>query len=412
MMMFRALTLFMFSLLCLSAFADHVTLSAQWDGSEDLISPFTGTCNGAGDLAYRQFDGIQVSTSDDYHLSDASDNLAGDLMLAVYNDSFDSSDLAKNLVVTIDDGGTVGLQSGQDYVVVVQHWCENSFPATFAVSLSGPGEITGAGVVVSPDWTRGDLAGSDPKAVFSGVSQHYDVSEPVTFPVTGLFRFAEVSLFDRLDMQLRVYAGSFNPADTGAGLLSRLDDAGGVLLEAGKKYLFVVTAHTPGNRGEWHWVMFPPGPLQFNAGLNGAWFNPATSGQGILVDVFTERRQFFVAWFTFDLERPNVNANPMIGDDGHRWLTAFGQYADGDSAISLEIENTRSGVFDSADPPVVQDAGYGSIELEFSDCLNGTLTYDIPTGPVSGVIPITRIANDHLGLCARLGSPEPGVITE
>jgi len=406
------LVLFVFSLLCLPALADHVTLSAQWDGSEDLISPFTGTCNGAGDLGYRQFDGIQVSTSDDYHLADASDALAGDLIMAVYNGSFDPSDPAINLVTTIDDGGAVGLQSGRDYVVVVQHWCSNTFPATFAVSLSGPGEISGAGVVVSPDWTIGDIAGSDPRAVFSGVSQNYDVSDPVTFPVTGFFRFADVSLFDRLDMRLRVYEGSFSPADTEAGLLARLEDAGGMLLEAGKEYLFVVTAHTPGNSGEWHWVMFPPGPLQFNAGLNGAWFNPDTSGQGILVDVFTERRLIFVAWFTFDLQRPSAGEGPMIGDDGHRWLTAFGQYAEGDSVVSLEIENTRSGVFDSADPPAIQDAGYGSIELEFSDCLNGTMTYDIPTGPVNGVIPITRIANDHLGLCARLGSPEPGVITE
>ena len=408
----RVLVLITFSLLCLPALSDQATLSAQWDGSENLISPFVGTCNGAGDLAYRQFDGIQVSVSGDYHLADASDALAGDLMMAVYNESFDPSDPAINLVTTIDDGGTLGLQSGRDYVVVVQHWCSNAFPATFAVSLSGPGEINGAGVVMSPVWTSGELGGSDPKAVFSGVSQHYDVSDPVTFPVTGLFRFAEVSLFDRLDMQLRVYEGSFSPADTEAGLLTRLDDAGGILLEAGKNYLFVTTAHTPGNSGEWQWVMFPPGPLQLNAGLNGAWFNPETPGQGILVDVFTERRQLFVAWFTFDLERPSGGTGPMIGDDGHRWLTALGHYAEEDSAISLEIENTRNGVFDSAEPPVIQDAGYGSIELEFSDCLNGTMTYDIPAGPVSGVIPITRIANDHLGLCARLGSPEPGVITD
>ena len=55
---------------------------------------------------------------------------------------------------------------------------------------------------------------------------------------------------------------------------------------------------------------------------------------------------------------------------------------------------------------------YGTVELHFSDCLNGTMTYHIPAGPVSGVIPLTRIAKDHLSLCASLGSPDPGVITE
>ena len=57
-------------------------------------------------------------------------------------------------------------------------------------------------------------------------------------------------------------------------------------------------------------------------------------------------------------------------------------------------------------------AGYGTAELEFSDCLNGTLTYEIPAGPVSGVIPLTRIANDHLALCADLGSSGPGIIAD
>jgi len=407
----RILVMLLFVLLCLPAMADHVTLSAQWDGSEDVIAAYEGSCNGAGDLAYRRFNAIQVSKSGDYHLADASDNLPGDLMMAIYRGSFNPDEPEENLVATHAEGGPVRLVSGSQYVVVVQHWCSNTFPATFAVSLSGPGEVSGEDIVVSPQWTSGELGGSDSKAIFSGVAQNYVVSDPVSFPETGLFRYAEVSLFDRMDMQLRVYEETFDPSDTEDGLVASMDDAGGMLLESSKNYLFVVTARTPGNNGEWQWVMFPPGPLQFNAGLNGAWYYPATSGQGILVDVFTEKQLLFAAWFTFDLERPTTGSGPMIGDDGHRWLTASGNYTAGDNAVSLVIENTTGGVFDSADPPVTQDVDYGSIDLEFSDCLNGTMTYNIPDGPVSGVIPLTRIANDHLGLCARLGSPEPGVIT-
>lgn len=415
MMIVRKLVLLSFSLicplLCLPALAGHVTLSAQWDGSEDVIAPYEGSCNGAGDLAYRQFNAIRVSMSGDYHLADASDNLPGDLMIAIYNGSFNPDDPKENLLATQAEGGPVRLVPGPDYVVVVQHWCTNTFPATFAVSLAGPGEISGEDIVVSPPWTRGELGGSDRKAVFAGVAQNYVVSGPVSFPVTGLFHYAEVSLFDRLDMQLRVYEETFKPSDTEAGLVVSMDDAGGMLLEAGKNYLFVVTARIPGNSGEWQWVIFPPGPLQFNAGLNGAWYNRDTSGQGILVDVFTETQLLFAAWFTFDLERPGAGSEPMIGDAGHRWLTAVGGYAAGENAISLNIENTTGGVFDSADPPVTQDTDYGSIDLEFTDCLNGTMTYNIPAGPVSGVIALTRVASDHLELCARLGSPEPGVIT-
>jgi hypothetical protein len=398
-------------LTCLPAAASHVTLSARWDGSEDVTAPLPGTCTGAGNLAYRQFNAIQVSMSGQYYLSDASDNLPGNVVAAIYSSGFDPADTALNRVASIDQGGSVTLVSGMDYFVVVQHWCSNNFPAAFAVSLSGPGDINGADVVASPAWTLGKLDGSDPEAVFAGVQQNYVVSEVVTVPVTGLYWYADVSVFSRLDIEVRVYEESFDPFDTGTGLVARLDDSGNVVLESGTNYLFVVTAFIPGNTGEWHWVLSPPGPLQFNAGLNGAWFNFLTPGQGIMLDLFTEIRLVFLAWFAFDLQRPDPGVEPMIGEGGHRWFTAFGNYAPGDSSITLTIENSTGGVFDSANPEVVQD-DYGTIELEFTDCLNGKMIYNIPAGPVAGVIPLSRIANDHLDLCARLSSPGPGVIAD
>jgi hypothetical protein len=397
--------------LCQPLLASHATLSALWDGTEAILPPFPMTCTGAGDLGYRQFDAIQVSRSGPYHMADASDGLPGNLVAAIYHGSFDPNDPAANRIAVFDQGGPVTLDSGQDYVVVVQHWCVNTAPAAFAVSFSGPGDIEGNDVVRSPPWTLGQIDGTEPEAVFSGAAQRYELSEPFTAPATGNYWLADVSVFGRLDMVLRVYQGSFDAADTDRNLVARLDDRGDLLLEAGKSYRFVVTAYVPGNIGEWHWVLFPPGPLGLNAGLNGAWYNPDTDGQGILVDVFTEIKLVFVAWFTFDLERPAGGSGPMIGDDGHRWLTASGNYQEGDRTVSLTLYNSTGGVFDSGDPPV-DTAGYGTAELELSDCLNGTLTYDIPAGPVSGTIPLTRIANDHLVLCASLGTDGPGVITD
>lgn len=408
---FPALAALLLLTLCGPLLADQVTLSAQWDGSEDAIAPFPETCNGAGDLAYRQFAAVRVSLSAQYHVADASDSLPGNVVAAVYSGSFDPANPAANRLGAFDQGGPLFLESGQDYILVVQHWCANTAPATFAVSLSGPGDIRGADVVASPAWTRGQLDGSEPMAVFSGVSLRYDLSGPFIAPATGNYWFADVSVFDRLDMVIRVYESEFDPADTEAGLVAKLDDFGDLLLEAGKTYRIVVTAFVPGNTGEWHWVLFPPGPLGLNAGLNGAWYNPATDGQGILVDIFTELKTVFIAWFTFDLERPAGGPGPMIGDDGHRWFTALGNYQAGDDAVSLTLYNSAGGVFDSGDPPVAT-AAYGTAELEFSDCLNGSLTYDIPGGPAAGVIPLTRIANDHLALCAQLGSAGPGVITQ
>jgi len=391
--------------------ANHVTLSAQWDGSEAMMMAYEGNCHGAEDLGYRQFNPIQVSSSGEYLLADASDGLPGDVMVAIYKDSFDPADNELNLVKKYGQGGLVGLDSGRDYVVVVQHWCTNVFPAAFGVSLSGKGDITGADVVSSTNYARGGLTLSDPTADFSGISQHYVVSSIRVFPTTGLYHFSDISLFNNLDTEIRVYEGSFDPSNTAARLVTRLDDAGGIALKAGTNYQLVITARTQGNTGDWLWVFFPPGAGEFNAGMNGAWFNPATPGQGFLVDVLPEIQLVFLAWFTYDLQRPEGEPGSGIGDNGHRWLTAYGTYEAGDNSVILDIENTTGGVFDSANVPVSQDSNYGTIELTITDCMNGTLSYDIPAGPLNGVIPITRAANDHLPLCANLGSSGPGVIT-
>jgi hypothetical protein len=398
---------------CVSALADHVTLSARWDGSESLVSALQGTCNDAGDLALRQFNPIQVSTSGTYHLGDASDALPGDLMIAVYAGDVDAAATRDEPIAAFGDGGPVNLEAGQNYTVAVQHWCKNIFPASFAVSLSGPGDITGADVVVSPGWTLGYIDESNPTAVFSEEPRGYAASETVKVPATGLYHFADVALSGRLDSEIRVYKDFFNSADTEMNLVARLDDSGDVALVSGMNYQFVVVARTEGNSGEWHWVMFPPGDLGINAGFSGNWYNEETSGQGMLIDVMPEKQLVFAAWFTYELQRPAAADDAVIGDTGHRWFTALGSYEQGDKSITLNITNTTGGVFDSADPPVSRQSGYGTIELEFSDCLNASMTYSLPAGPVDEInpIPLTRAVIDHVPLCAILGTTGPDVIT-
>jgi len=133
-----------------------------------------------------------------------------------------------------------------------------------------------------------------------------------------------------------------------------------------------------------------------NSGLNDAWFNAATNGQGFFITIFPDIGAIFVAWFTYDTERPPANVIALLGEPGHRWLTAFGDY-EGNIA-SLAIELTEGGVFNSAEPMVDQSA-YGTIEIEFIDCNNAILTYDIPSLGLMGVIPLTRIAADNVPRC-------------
>jgi hypothetical protein len=142
--------------------------------------------------------------------------------------------------------------------------------------------------------------------------------------------------------------------------------------------------------------------FQINAGLNDAWFNSATNGQGFLITVFPDRKEMFVAWFTFDTERPPEDVTAMLGEPGHRWLTAQGPY-EGDAA-SLTIFVTEGGVFDAAEPEATTDpAGDGTMTIEFADCVNGLVNYEITSLGISGEIPIQRIAPDNIALCETLG---------
>lgn len=143
-------------------------------------------------------------------------------------------------------------------------------------------------------------------------------------------------------------------------------------------------------------------PFQINAGIADAWFDPATSGQGFLVTVFPELKQIFLAWFTYDTERPPGGVTANLGEPGHRWLTAQGPYNDDTAELTLSL--TAGGVFDAANPPASTDPnGYGTLRLEFADCTSGLATYEIPSLNRSGQIPLQRIVEDRVPLCEQKG---------
>lgn len=142
--------------------------------------------------------------------------------------------------------------------------------------------------------------------------------------------------------------------------------------------------------------------ININAGLNDAWFNSATAGQGFFFTVYPLLEAMFVAWFTYDTERPDVNVEAMLGEPGHRWVTAFGAYA-GNSAI-LDIELTSGGVFNSIEPMPTQAPNYGTMTLSFCDCGSASLTYEFPSLGLMGEIPLTRIANDNIAACEALSA--------
>jgi len=148
--------------------------------------------------------------------------------------------------------------------------------------------------------------------------------------------------------------------------------------------------------------------FHINAGLNDAWFNETTTGQGFLIAVFPDIEQMFLAWFTYETRRPPDDTPSFLGEPGHRWLTAQGPYS-GDTA-ELILYSTVGGVFDAADPPVYTDpTGVGSLTVEFADCNDAMVSYELSEPAISGRIPIGRIVPDNVSMCEALNEQmQPG----
>lgn len=136
---------------------------------------------------------------------------------------------------------------------------------------------------------------------------------------------------------------------------------------------------------------------QINYGHSGAWFNPDTAGQGLLVEVLPDSNQVFVAWFTFE------TAGSKLGAPEQRWLTGQGEII-GDTA-NLMLSVTAGGVFD--DPTAVTTTPVGSAMMTLPDCVSGRFDYQLDSDGLAGGFDLQRIGTG--ATCQELaGDSSPG----
>jgi hypothetical protein len=149
-------------------------------------------------------------------------------------------------------------------------------------------------------------------------------------------------------------------------------------------------------------VLSEPASFSINPGLNDAWYFPDTAGQGFFLVVYPDVQQIFLAWFTYETERPPVETPAILGEPGHRWITAQGPFA-GDTAM-LDITVTQGGVFDSDEPqPESSDPdSVGSLKVVFDSCSSGYIEYNMPDLGLVGEFPIQRVSPDNVALCEAL----------
>ena len=140
--------------------------------------------------------------------------------------------------------------------------------------------------------------------------------------------------------------------------------------------------------------------FKVNIGINGAWYNPQTSGQGFLFDIFPVNNLMFLSWFTYDTNFASANLTSQIGNPENRWLTASGPLVE-DGTSNLAVFDSTGGLFNI--PTVVTTTQIGALEVTFSDCQTGEVKYTLDSG-LSGTIPITRIADDNVALCESLNA--------
>ena len=126
-------------------------------------------------------------------------------------------------------------------------------------------------------------------------------------------------------------------------------------------------------------------------GLTGSWYEPATNGQGFLVEVFPDlvgpgTGRIQVSWFTFD-------AGAAGGPERQRWYTMGGNVATGAASVALPIFQNVGGNFNA--PPITNSTQVGTATLRFADCEHGTLDYTFTDGSGrSGTIDLTRLTKN------------------
>lgn len=121
----------------------------------------------------------------------------------------------------------------------------------------------------------------------------------------------------------------------------------------------------------------------------GSWYEPATSGQGLLLDLDDRSKQVFGAWFTYNNEAGTDNG--QIPGAEQRWFTAQGKYS-GRRAV-LDLFQSRNGRFDANN--TVETNKVGTLEIDLESCKKGKASYEMPSLSLSGDISIVRLMSNN-----------------
>ena len=136
--------------------------------------------------------------------------------------------------------------------------------------------------------------------------------------------------------------------------------------------------------------------FEINQGLSGGWFEPATTGQGLYLEVYPPRNLIHLGWFTYLPTDEIVNPDSPVSQ---HWYTALGEYEG--STATLTVYETTGGRFDLPQSPLTVEVG--QIILVFESCDQATMTYEIVGQNLTGEFELIRLASS--ALCEQLAQP-------
>lgn len=117
--------------------------------------------------------------------------------------------------------------------------------------------------------------------------------------------------------------------------------------------------------------------------MSGNWYDPARSGQGIQLEFTDQNNTAIAVWFVFG------------PDGGQNWIYAQGTYDSTKASVTLQATMKTGARFPPLfKPSDVQSTSWGSITLAFTDCNNGTLSWNstLP-GYAIGSMPLSRLTS-------------------
>jgi hypothetical protein len=120
-------------------------------------------------------------------------------------------------------------------------------------------------------------------------------------------------------------------------------------------------------------------------GITGAWYDPAQSGHGLIIEVLTDNR-FYASWFTF---------NPAGTEQA--WITGVGTYSGNTANITVVFQPTGGRWIPNFDPTRIMPNPWGTLTFTFTDCNHGRVGFNSVAGYGTGSMNLTRLTQP-LGL--------------